>query len=135
MKIIILLSLICRLLFAQNYFYKNGKRVEIIPQDSISQIRNINKKSDIKYYKIVDQNSDDITIGIDSKIIVKFKKQISGDIVFKRYGYRVIKEYSNGVFVLEANSVNQSLKIANELFESGVVVYATPNIHKKIFLR
>jgi hypothetical protein len=74
-------------------------------------------------------------IGIDSKIIVKFKDKISQEIVFERYGYEVVRQIGSKTFVLKMPNTNEAIEVANMLNESGVVMYAQPNIYRKAKMR
>lgn len=109
------------------YIYNHGKKMFLIPL--VQTTRDVSNNQ-VHFFLVKNRNT---TIGIDSKVIVKFKQEVDINDILKQY--TVFKQLSKSTFVLKAKDTTQAISIANQLTQSGQVVYAQPNIYRKPLLR
>ena len=123
MKIVIILMFFNQLIYSDNYYYQNLKKVKLIPHYSTLRI-----SSNIDYYK----NCKGIILGVTNKLIVKLKNAS----VLNRYlhDFNLTKEktLSKNLFLLKTQNKNLTISISNRLNEKSDVKYAHPDFIKKV---
>jgi hypothetical protein len=110
--------------YAQDYYYKEHKRVELTFQKEI-------KQNGIRYYK----TKNDTIVGITNKILIKLDTDTDIDYLIHKYNMSLIKELSKKLYLLKVKSVAKTLDTVNALSNEQGVVYAHPDFIKQRVLR
>jgi subtilisin family serine protease len=97
------------------HYYSHGEQKELYPLKSFS--RNIN----IAFF----ETSSGIRVGVGNKIVFKPKSKYCENKIIKKYNYKYYVENEN--IVLLVNDYKESIKISNEIYESGCVEFSHPD--------
>jgi hypothetical protein len=127
-KIIITVTILYFANASDNFYYQNNKKIELTPIQSIEKLQKKDSIQIIDYYK----TSTDQTVGVTQEIMVKIEDNNSVENILKRYDLNLKQRLTPTIYVVETNSTQQTLKIANSLYEEANVSYAHPNFIKKI---
>lgn len=117
------------LLFANasdNFYYQDGKKVKLIPLQSIQKFSKINTKKTINFYK-----SNKIVVGVTDKIIVKLK-QDNIEKYLLDFNLTKVKKLGKNLYLLKVSDSDKTVDIANKLTKAKGVIYAHPDFIKKM---
>lgn len=117
MKKFILLS-ICTSLLCADYYYSEGKRVDIEP---LNQQRTLESGDSIDYYRLNGKR-----VGVSSTLIVSFKDGVDREEVYLTYNLKELDRLMPNTFLVEVSN-KSSISTSAKLYESGLVNYAHPN--------
>lgn len=124
MKKALLISIISSMLLAGDYYYSNGKKVELTPTNEAKNLRYI---GDVKYYKSISTNQ---KVGVSKRFIISFNDGVNKSEIYKKYNLVEIEALTKEIFLVEANSIDKAIEISAELYESGIVKFAHPDFIK-----
>jgi hypothetical protein len=115
-------------LFAQEptFYYESGKKVHL---DLLTNTLRATKKVD--YY----ENEKGIVLGVSDKMLVKMVTTKNLAMLVKSLHLHLIKKFSSRLFLFQTPSKEQTLAIANSLYQRDDVVFAHPDFIKKHFKR
>ncbi len=124
-KLSIVYLLFAQFSFSDNFYYKQNKKIKLIPESS-SKVLN-----QIKYFK----TENNVLLGITNKIILKLENDIVLDNYLKDFNLTKIKKLSKNIFLVEVKNNELTLEIANQLSQCKGIKYAHPDFIKKRILR
>ena len=131
MKEILLIIALAHSLFAQdlkdNYFYNGGKKIFLQSNTTLTRAPSREKKP------FTTSNGSNITI--NRNIVVKLKNKEDLSFILSHYSLTLKKEYKNNVFLVSCENVEDTLNIANKLYEDNKTIYAQPNFISKVHTR
>lgn len=120
MKKVFLSSIAVLSLFANEYYYRDGKAVEL---KELKSLRN----TDVRYF--VDTTTEQ-TLGVTTKILVAFKSGVDLQQIYTKYNLKELQKFDTSILLEVING--DSIAISNALVESGVAIFAHPNFLKDI---
>ena len=127
-KIILTVTILCFANASDNFYYQNHKKIELIPIKKIEKLQKKDSNQTIHYYK----TPTDQTVGVTQEIIVKIEDKKSLELLLKKYDLNLKQNLTIKLYVVETNSTQQTLEIANSLYAEDNVSYAHPNFIKRI---
>jgi len=130
MKKLLLLSLLFSLeLFAKRstFYYRGGEKVFLTPILSTARVSN----AQVQYYKV----NDKVNVGVSNKLIIKFYDTAKLQEVLKEFHLTIVKKLFQNTFLLQCETQEQTLFIANTLTQMPQVQYAHPDFIQKSFKR
>ena len=107
--------------FASEYYYEYGKKVELTPVAQTSQ-RSINIPN-VKYYKTKDGRE----IGIKNEIIVKLKKGVDEKVFFAKYNLTNTEHLGSTTYLLKLNKNQNIFTLSQDMHKDSDTIYAMPN--------
>jgi len=110
----------------ETYYYKNHKKETLVPVENFKR-----SLSSVKYYK----NTRGIVLGVSKNLILKIDSTSSLQKYINTYNLVVLKQLSEGLYLLKNNSKMPTLDVANQLTLEQGVTYAHPDFIKKIHKR
>ena len=128
MKIIISLLTLTLMLFASEsqFYYNSGKKVFLTPTAS-----SMRSSSDYNFYKIDNK----ITLGITNKLIMKLTDSTKLEEILEKFNLKLLKQLSSHLYLLQTNSKNDTINIANTLYKMEEVEFAHPDFLKRSIRR
>ncbi len=125
MKKLILLMLVASGLYSQDsFYYKNGKKVTLIPK------KRIERSVGVIYYQDKQGNE----LGINREILVKLKDDQSIKPLLEKYAISLKEKITENIYIVTCKDVTLTLDTANRLYGDSSVIYAHPNfLRKKVF--
>ena len=124
-KIIIIFIVFIQVNCARDYYYKNKQKEMLVP------VNTLKRSISIKYYK----NTRGIVLGVSKSLILKIDSTSSLQKYINTYNLVVLKQLSDGLYLLKNNSKMPTLDVANQLTLEQGVTYAHPDFIKKIHKR
>jgi len=122
MKLIALL-LLASLLYANDFYYEYGQKVELTPA---TQKRSTN--SSIEYY----QKSNGNTVGIKKdEILVKCYQGVDCSKVLAKYGFASISSLSTTIYLVKLTSSQEIFNYSQTLYHDSDIAFAHPNFVKE----
>jgi len=111
-----------------NYYYQNGKKIYLKPSSAI-QTFSLSDKSLLKT-KSYTQLENNTPIQITNQILL----QTNNDIVtiVEKYPITLLKTITSNIYLVEVDTNQSVLSIANRLYEDKNILFAHPNTIKKI---
>jgi hypothetical protein len=104
------------------YYYQNNKKVLLTPSS-----QNLRSVSSIDYYT----DEEGRVLGINNALLVKLKEGVALSDILDDYNLTFVKELTLRMYLLTTTSKEETISIANQLYESGLVEYAHPDFLKK----
>lgn len=129
MKIFVLILFSFYVYGNEIFYYDRGEKYYITPLD-----RNLTQRS-LRESKKEYINKQGKELKLNDTIIVKFKSKTYIEEVISQYKLSVFKTYKNNILVFKVYSDDDPIKIANDIYESGVSEYSYPNFSRKSNLR
>ncbi|HIE35404.1 MAG TPA: hypothetical protein EYP79_04330 [Campylobacterales bacterium] len=128
MKRAVLFLILTFSLFAEEFYYiKNKKKIKLIPLDNNFELRD----KDMLRFKDIEGKD----ILIPNRVIVKVKDKNSLEKYIKKYNLKIVKKYSNRLYLLKASSAKMAIEIANILSQKEEILFAQPDLIKRWNLR
>lgn len=128
MKRAVLFLILTFSLFAEEFFYiKNKRKIKLIPLENRFELRD----KDMLRFKDIEGKD----ILIPNRVIVKVKDKNSLEKYIKKYNLKIVKKYSNRLYLLKASSAKMALEIANILSQKEEILFAQPDLIKRWNLR
>jgi len=122
MKLIALLLLAC-LLYANDFYYEYGQKVELTPA---TQKRSTN--SSIEYY----QKSNGNTVGIKKdEILVKCYQGVDCFKVLTKYNFASLSNLSSTIYLVKLTSTQEIFNYLQMLHHDSDIEFAHPNFVKE----
>ncbi len=109
--------------FSNDFYYNNGKKVEVY---KLNKNRVINNKN-IKYY----QTKLGEKIGVSNDILVKCHDNINCKEYLKRFNFIVIKNITDTIFLITISDDQDIFKQSVILYDDNNIKFAHPNLLKK----
>ncbi len=123
MKIVLFFIVLTQFLYASdNYYYKNNKKVTIIPTVSL-----LRATSTIDYYK----NDRGIVLGVSDKLILKLQDGNDIQDYLLEFNLIIEKLLAKNLYLLRVKDKSLTIDISNRLSEKEDVLYAHPDFIKK----
>ncbi len=127
-KIIIFLTF---LLFANvsasdNFYYQDGKKVKLIPLQSIQKFSKIDSNRKMLFYR-----SNRIVVGVTDKIIVKLKQDNIEKYILD-FNLTKVKKLGKNLYLVKVKNSVKTIDIANKLTKTKGIKYAHPDFIKKM---
>lgn len=113
---------------SDGYYYQEGKKISLTPNNEISRSTD---GSGMDYYT----NERGTLLGVSEKIIVKLKNGVTIDSILSKYGLSLEKELGTDLYLLKADDRSKTIDTANRLSEDENIKYAQPDFSKKRFKR
>lgn len=110
---------------SSTYYYKNGKKSNLIPIEK----RSLNTNTD--FYK----TKDGLEVGVNNSLLVKFKNTNNLSFYLKEYDLSVLKQLSKNLYLLKTSNKSKTIEISNLLYQKNDIEYAHPNFVKKKIYR
>lgn len=124
--LLLYLTLFCITVNAEDFYYKNNKKVSLTPLDTnATQTRNLQKNRDTRYYMTPQQK----VVGVKDEIILSTTKI---EKVVQSYDITPLRELAENIYLVRVNDSANTLDMANRLYEDPDVLYAHPNFYKKV---
>lgn len=122
------ISLISLLNAEDNYYYQNGKKIYIKPS-SVFQTFSLNNETlvNTKSYVQIENNT---SIQITNQILLQTNNGIST--IIEKYPIKLLKTITPNIYLVEVDTNQSVLSIANRLYEDKNILFAHPNTIKKI---
>ena len=128
MKRAVLFLILTFSLFAEEFFYiKNKRKIKLIPLENRFELRD----KDMLRFKDIEGKD----ILIPNRVIVKVKDKNSLEKYIKKYNLKIVKKYSNRLYLLKASSAKMAIEIANILSQKEEILFAQPDLIKRWNLR
>jgi len=130
MRVVTLFLLLILGLFAKDlYYYQNHKKVVLSP---VFEERGFNRSmASVAYFNTTQGH----TVGVRNEVIVKLKPGFLID-TLKEYGsFKIKKNLSKRLYVLQTDSPKEAIALANALYKDHRVVYAHPNMIRRMLKR
>ncbi len=127
MKSVIFLIILFLNIFASDFYYEYGKKVEL---KKIDKTRNL-QDSDITYYK----NEYGQIVGVKNEIIIKCKSNQICKTLFKKYGLLNVNKLSDRFFHIILTKDQDVFLLSSKLYYEDGVLLSHPNFVKKRFKR
>ncbi|MCD6259463.1 MAG: hypothetical protein J7J31_07660 [Helicobacteraceae bacterium] len=124
--LLILLQTLLFPLFAQDFYYKQNKKVLLTPvQDVTIVLQRSSGMQGLKYYK----TPRDVIVGVSDEILLHTREI---DAVAQEYGLTLIQELSTNLYLVRFSDQNRTLQQANRVHEDARVKFAHPNFYKQV---
>ena len=121
-----LLSSLFLTLFAQDFYYKQNKKVLLTPlQDDATKLQRSPELQELKYYK----TPSNIIVGVGDEILLHTN---TIDAVVQEYGLILLQKLSTHLYLVRINDQNATLQQANSIHEDARVKFAHPNFYKQV---
>lgn len=120
--ILVIFILNITLVGSELYYYKNNTKTTLVKSSSV-----LKSSADIDYYK----NENGSTLGVNNKLIVKFKNIQNLENYLNEYNIKIDKILSNNLYLFEASDKNLTINISNSLNDKEDVKYSHPDFIKK----
>jgi len=126
-KLILLIPILLFANASDSFYYQKDKKVFLTPIISSQKFRKINSM-DINYYTTPKDN----IVGVTKEFIIKLKDEKSLEILLKKYPITLKKILAHNLYLMEVNSIEETIDMTNQLYLDKNVIYAHPNFIKKI---
>ena len=121
-----LLSSLFLTLLAQDFYYKQNKKVFLTPiQDDTTALQRSTKTQGLKYYK----TPNDVVVGVSDEILLH-TREINA--IVQEYGLTLMQELATNLYLVRFGDQNMTLQQANKLHEDMRVKFAHPNFYKQV---
>jgi len=129
MKHKIIISLLGVTLFgcASDFYYENGKKIEVTKIDDKSIQKKVNANDAIQYYK----NSKGHKIGVKNDILIKCKEKVACKELLSKYETTSIRSLSPTIFIVEIAKEKNVFEFSQKLYEDENISIAHPNFRKE----
>ena len=123
-KVLALLLLYGISLFAADYYYAYGKRVEL---KKLYETRNSQEKG-LHYYLMPNGER----VGVADQLLVACETALECEEELKKYHFEKIKKLSNNLFVVTINTKQNIFEMAQILYKESGIKLAEPNFTKTL---
>ena len=116
-------------LFAGDFFYEYGKKVELT--QTPTHLRSLDIKNSVKQYTTKDGR----VIGIKNEIIVKLKKEIDSKEFFASYSINDFEKIATNTYLVKLTKSQNVFTLSQILYKSSNTIYAVPNKIQEVYKR
>jgi len=116
---VLIFILFTSFLFSFDYYYNKGVKVPIVASKT--------RSNNTAYTTL-----DNFSLSINKTIIVKFKDIKDKNKIIKKYNLNKEEKLYANVYLFEVETLLDTLKVANQIYENENIVFSHPNFSKKI---
>ena len=121
MKPILFLLFLAAAMLGDDFYYRNNMKVALSP---LAQNRALDE-SGIRYYR----DGTGRTLGVDANLLFKIENGADADAILADYNLTLVKNLGYGLYVAKGEGSDQTLAIANRLYQDDRVRFAHPDFH------
>ena len=127
MKIIISLLGLTLLGCASDFYYENGKKVQVSKIENGEARQKVVSKDSITYYK----NSKGHKIGVKHDILVECEKDINCTKVLQAYETESVSKLTDSIYIVQITKDKNVFEFSQKLYEDVDIKIAHPNFRKE----
>ena len=111
---------------ASDFYYENGKKIELEKLEPTEVQQKIAQNDTLKYYKTVNGHK----LAVKNDILVECKEKVNCREVLSFYPLVSIKALSERIFLVEVAKDKNVFEVSQKIYEDSDVKIAHPNFRK-----
>ena len=112
---------------ASDFYYENGKKVELVKLETSEVQEKKSHEGEVKYYK----TSKGHKVGVKDDILVECHEKVSCKEVLSKYETLSITSLTKSIFVVKVAKDKNIFEFSQKLYEDADIKIAHPNFRKE----